>query len=227
MLQKTGKFHVKLLFILLFPAIVHAQKSSSVTLEQKPLPSFPNKLPLIQNEIDQNTVGWNLTVEEKEWYYWTNYCRLYPMRFWDSVVTPILRTFPQLQSSYTQSLKIDLERAGTLPMLIPDKKLSRIAQLHSSDIASKKAPPSHQSTKGESFQDRMKKAGVKTCAAENISVGDMNPILSLVFLYIDQNLPDVGHRKNLLNPEFTLMGIGIEDYRKSSRFVTQDFSCKQ
>jgi uncharacterized protein YkwD len=102
-----------------------------------------------------------------------------------------------------------------------------MAQQHANSLASKKASPSHTSTDGKTFRQRMEKANVKRCAGENISFGPPNVVLALVLLFLDQGVPDLGHRKSLLNSSYTEMGIGIASYPNNTFMVVQDFSCDQ
>lgn len=167
------------------------------------------------------------TGEIREWFYWTNYSRLRPRAFWDSVVAPILQNFPNLKSSYSNSLKRDLYRIESLGMLKLNRKLGSIAQSMADEMRSRKAPPSHTSPSGVSFQSRMTLGGINNCAGENISFGPGEAVLGLVFLYIDEGISDLGHRKALLSPEYTEMGVGLSKYPHGNKMVIQDFACKQ
>ena len=102
------------------------------------------------------------------------------------------------------------------------------AQAHANDIGFKKGKPSHTSTDGRTFVDRLRDAGVKTCAGENISLGNVDPILSLVLLYIDYGIPTLGHRKSLLNPSYVETGVGVAVYGDTDNlFIVEDFACAQ
>jgi uncharacterized protein YkwD len=46
-------------------------------------------------------------------------------------------------------------------------------------------------------------------------------------LYVDEGVPDLGHRKTLLNPSFVEMGIGVGHYPENKVMVVQDFACDQ
>lgn len=222
-------FHVKPLLVLLLvlPTFAFAQHFTTSSIEAKPLPVFPQTDEYILNTLAKSTDYNNLSQEQKDWFYWTNYSRSHPQAFWDSIVKPILGIYPNLASSYTKSLQKDLQSIGQLPFVYPNPLLIKTAQGHASDLSRKRANPSHESTNGDTFQARMTKAGVQRCAAENISFGPSNVILSLVFLYIDEKLPDLGHRKNLLSPIYTQMGIGTSTYPNNLTMTIQDFSCDQ
>ena len=125
------------------------------------------------------------------------------------------------------SLKKDLYNSHPLPLVIPNNKLLTLAQGHADDLNRHKKAPSHNSTNGESFQQRMIKNEINRCAAENISYGPSNTIMAIVLLYIDEGLPDLGHRKNLMSTNYVEMGVGISKYSDNIVLVVQDFACSQ
>src|SRR6202012_2651316 len=154
-----------------------------------------------------------------------NFTRNNPKGFWDSVVSPILQTFHTLKSSYTESLKRDLYSQPQLPLLTLNPKLMSTALNHSKDISIHQAQPGHISTDGRTFTDRIKAAGIKYCGGENVSFGAVDPLLSLVLLYIDYGIPTLGHRRALLNPDYVVTGIGVTNYdTPGNLFIVQDFS---
>ena len=223
------KFHVKHYFtiLILFPSICFSQHFSTTTFEVKPFPKLPGKDNNILAVLQSNPAFVILNEEKKDWFYWTSIIRLKPKFFYDSVVEPILNTYPSIQSNYSKSLKKDLYNTQPLTSLIPSNKLLMVSQDHSDDLLIHKKSPTHYSTNGQTFQQRMVKNEVNRCAAENISYGSSNTIMALVLLLIDEGLPDLGHRKNLLSPEYAEMGIGISKYPGNLILVVQDFGCSQ
>lgn len=220
-------FHVKpfLVFFMLLPLFTQAQHIGSTRLEVKEFPPPPSREHQIDEFLSQYSAA--LTPMQKEWFYWTNYSRNNPRRFWDSVVAPILNIYPDFRNSYTNSLKEDLYKASPLPFVKPNDDLAKTAQSLAGALAEKKANPSHTSPNGETFEDRMKLIRVKKCAGENISFGPSNTVLMLVLLYIDEGVPGLGHRKTLLTPSFVEMGIGVGAYPQNKYMVVQDFACDQ
>lgn len=223
-------FHVKqfLVVVVLLPFFCFSQHFGSTTLMVKPLP----KLPLKSNEILEYLKGKQeydvLDSSQKEWFYWTNYSRSNPRQFWDSVVNPLMMTYPDLRNSYTNSLKKDLFASAPLPFVKPSKSLLMTSLRLAKELSANNASPSHTSPSGISFPDRMKAEGISKCAGENISFGPSNPLLMLVLLYIDEGVVDLGHRKTLLNPAFVEMGVGISKYANTKNsIVIQDFACSQ
>jgi hypothetical protein len=222
-------FHVKhLLFLVFFiPIASCAQKMGTTTLEVKSLPSLPVRDLSVDNFLLLSEEYKQLSDKEKDWFYWTNYSRINPRRFWDSVVAPLIKAFPKLDNSYSRGLKTDLYNSKPLPMVKPNKGLSKIAQSFAKEMAANKALPSHSSPSGSTFQSRMESGAIKRCAGENISFGPDNPIMMLALLYIDEGVPDMGHRKTLLDPAFEEMGLGIGSYPDKKIMVVQDFACNQ
>ncbi|WP_207497197.1 CAP domain-containing protein [Aridibaculum aurantiacum] len=213
--------------LLLAPVLSFGQHFSTSTIEVRAMPNMPARDLGIEAFLYSFPETKSMPADVREWFYWTNFSRSKPRVFWDSVVAPILSTHPNLRTSYAASLKKDLYATGPLEMLKPNAILSSLAQAHANELKKRNAPPSHTSPSGATFQDRMVKGGIEKCAGENISFGPSNTILALVFLYIDEGIPDLGHRKSLLNSSYKEMGVGISAYNNGSFMVIQDFSCLQ
>lgn len=222
-------FHVKrsLFVIVFFPFFCLAQHFGSTVMEVKTLPAFPRDNQMILDDLKVYDEFNKLSDTQKEWFYWTNYSRRNSRRFWDSVVSPFLHSYPSLQNSYTESLKKDLYNSPPLPLVRPDSTLINTSKLLAVELANRNASPSHTSPSGSTFADRMKAYGIKNCAGENISYGPLNPVIMLILLYIDQGVPDLGHRKALLNSSFVEMGVYVAQYKNKNSVVVQDFACKQ
>lgn len=213
-------------FLFLVVPVFSFSQWSVVELETKRIPE-----PVIRDaEVDR----WNLSQpgylllskEAKGLLYWTNFSRNNPKIFWDSAVVPILRLFPSLNKQEARSLELAFSRVGSLPLFTLNTQLVKTAQAHAADIAGKNARPSHTSTNGTDFGTRMKLAGIRKCANENISLSQ-SPLLAVVLLYLDIGLPELGHRKTLLDPNLREIGVGSALYGKDQWFLVQDFACQQ
>jgi hypothetical protein len=217
---------VLLLLLISFPSFSYSQMAS-IELISKPVPQ-----PVVREE---SVTKWNaqqpgyqgLSEGSKEFLYWVNFCRSNPERFWDSVIRPVLKAFPNLKGPESESLYKDLLSNGSLPMFTLNTTLTRTAQAHATDITSKSARPGHNSTDGTDFGTRMKRAGIRACANENIAITSQSTLLSVLLLYLDIGLPDKGHRKSLLNASLKETGIGSASYGKDQFFFVQDLSCAQ
>jgi hypothetical protein len=217
---------VKLDLVLIFLIISFSAFSQKMmSFEEKPFPNFNLIDSQIINFSSQQQGYKNLNKEEKEFYYWVNYSRKNPKRFYDSVISSIIKLYPQLKGSNLISLKEDLLNSTSLSILKLNIELCQMAKRHSEDITSHNAAPSHNSTNGDSFIERFKKIKTRKCGGENISYGANNPIFLLVLLYLDINVPSLGHRKALLNPSFGETGIGNSFYKNGLVFMVEDFAC--
>lgn len=215
------------LFLLFFPIFSYSQMAS-IELVDKPVPQPVSKEEGVLKWNAQQTGYRELTEGSKEFLYWLNFCRSNPERFWDSVIVPVLKAFPNLKGPESESLYKDLVSAGPLPMFALNTTLIKTAQAHAADITAKSAQPGHNSTDGIDFGTRMKRAGIKYCAGENIAITSrQGTLLSVLLLYLDIGLPDKGHRKSLLNPALKETGIGSMPYGKDQFFFVQDLSCAQ
>src|SRR4051812_23378480 len=105
-------FHVKLIVIalLFFSLAASAQKMGSTTLEVKSLPPLPKPDLSIKELLASNAEYRQLSEKELEWFYWINYSRKNPRIFWDSVVSPLILTYPSFKGGNSASLRDDLEK---------------------------------------------------------------------------------------------------------------------
>ncbi len=213
--------------LLMYSPTSFGQESSTVTLDVKPVPQ-PFLLDTTVDKWNKSFVSYSkLPKESQELLYWTNYSRINPKRFWDSVVAPIIKAFPNLDGGYAVSLRTALYNTPPLPMFRLNDTLIRLAQGHAKDIAGKRSKAGHNSTNGESFSTRVDRAGIKYCAAENTSLAGLGIVMSVSLLYLDIGLPELGHRVTLLNPKLIEIGVGSHRYSSTHYFLVQDFACTQ
>lgn len=219
------KLFVVIIYGLLGSLQPNAQ-TATVQFEQRSIP-IPVIIDSVVQRHNKKLRGYEKLGEAaRDLLYWTNYSRINPRRYWDSVVLPIITVYPQLKGEYSESLRKDLFAIKTgLPLFSLDPILSNIAQSHANDITSKKAKPGHNSSDGSSFQQRFKRTGLRVCGGENISFGEITPYFAVALLYIDYGLPEFGHRKALLNASFTRIGIGAASFSADNYFYVQDFAC--
>lgn len=218
---------VLVLFFLFVVPLFSFSQLSVVELEVRAIPE-PVRRDMVVDQWNFSQPNYpKLSQQARDLFYWTNYSRNNPKKFWDSAVVPILTLFPRLNKTEALSLELTLTQAGTLPMFVLNTALVKTAQAHAGDIAARNASPSHTSTNGTDFSTRMKLAGIRRCASENISLSSQSVLLSVVLLYLDIDLPNLGHRKTLLDPNLREIGIGSALYGKDQWFLVQDFSCQQ
>lgn len=223
-------FHVKrILFIfivLLFSKGTSAQ--GSITFKDKPFVISIPKDTGIQHQLERNSAFNTLTYDEQEVMYWINYVRLKPQSFDASVLTPFLSQFPEAKSAYSRSLISDLKDAKPVRALSPSAKLNSVAASHAKDLGSKGLEISHSSSSGLSFQQRMNTAGFLQCVAENMYEGRLTSLESVIFLLIDHGVKNLGHRKNLLDPNVKSFGVAFYPIKGKPEnfFLVQDFACE-
>lgn len=205
----------------------YAVSQGSIILEDKPFnvtatsdTSLENLL-LLQSEYN------DLSHEEKEVVYWINLVRTQPRAFIKEILLPFLKQFPEAKSSYSQSLIKELNQQPSLPVLLPSSRLHHIAETHAKDLGQHQLPISHQSSRGESFQERMNRFGYFDCVSENVYEGKESGIFSVLFLLIDAGVKSLGHRKNILSPDVKYIGVSFHPIRGKERsfYLVQNFSC--
>jgi len=219
----------QLFFVCLFLPLISLAQTQIGSVEISSLKAIP--IPRsFDKEIDSinrsNTYYNLLNSSEKELFYWMNYSRKNPKQFWDSCVLPLLKQFPNLDGSNAKSLEKDLAAAGALPLYSLNKSLIGTAQKHALDNLNQ-GRINHQSADGKRFDQRMREIMIKRCASENLASGPSNMLFSLILLYLDIGVADTGHRKCLLTPSFTELGLGTRTKTGETFFICQDFACYQ
>jgi|GEM_PF-1426919 len=100
-----------------------------------------------------------------------------------------------------------LKKQKPLPPLTMDKFLNRATGILVRDQQNT-GRTGHEGSDGSSPWDRMERAGFKgRKMGENVTYGSLNAIDIVLDLMIDDGVPDRGHRKNFLDPEFDRIGV--------------------
>jgi len=116
------------------------------------------------------------------------------------------------KNSYVRSLYRDLKRTEGLPPLVPEMDLIQLAVLHA-EASGESGRTGHQNFK-ERFEPLM--GNPYALVAENLAYGYAEAIDIVISLLIDEGIRDLGHRKNMLHPQFNSVGVAIrphETYR--------------
>jgi len=117
-----------------------------------------------------------------------------------------------------------LRKIKPCPPLRASKGMSRAARDHISD-QNRTGQFGHKGQDGSWPADRISRYGTwERTMAENISYGSNTARDIIISLIVDDNVPDRGHRKNIFNSEFKVVGIGIGPHRKYRVMCVMDFA---
>lgn len=173
-----------------------------------------------------NTAGdsKSLTELEKKVIMNINLVRLYPKQFFylyaDSMasVSGIDKTHPNFIS-----LKSTLINADMAEALLLNDNLNKMAQEMQDDIGLN-GIVGHTDSKKRNFSKRAKNFGLESYSAENIDYG-RDDALQIVFSWLfDIDVESLGHRTNLLNPNYKMVGVKFGTHKKYSYSCVLDLA---
>ena len=105
-----------------------------------------------------------------------------------------------------------LERRAPAPPLRSEPGLGASATRHAADQG-RHDSFEHTGSDGSSAGERMQRAGVWAgLLAEEMSAGDMSAADLVRQMIIDEDVPDRGHRNDLLDPELKRAGVGCASH---------------
>ena len=159
-----------------------------------------------------------LTDQEKEVLYYCNLVRLDPKLFLETYVKKYLDSTKE-NNNYTRSLIKTLKSAKSSDVLYPSKKLYSLAKEHAIEFG-KKGKTGH-----GNFDKRFMKM-IKECGCtvgENCDYGNDKALNIVMSLLIDDNVPDLGHRTNILDPVYKNIGVSIQPHKKYNWNCVMDF----
>ncbi|WP_176585497.1 CAP domain-containing protein [Priestia megaterium] len=121
----------------------------------------------------------------------------------------------QFEQKVVDLVNQEREKQGLKPLTL-NKKLSDVARTKSKDMMDKGYFDHNSPTYGSPF-DMMKQFGIEyTTAGENIAKGQQSPE-DVMNAWMNSD----GHRKNILNPDFTEIGVGY--VKGDTTYWTQQF----
>lgn len=148
--------------------------------------------------------------EEKKVIFFMNLARLDGNLFAETLLDAYVKANGIDNSSYLRSLYRDLKNVEGLPLLIPEEDLTSIAQGH----ATESGRTGHVGHKG--FEKRFEPymGAPYTNVGENCSYGYARAIDIVITLLIDEGVKNVGHRVNILKPDFNSVGVAIREHKQ-------------
>jgi len=121
---------------------------------------------------------------------------------------PTLRTKEGIEA--VRELYLELLKAEPMPIFYPSRGMCRASRDHAIYMKNTGAT-SHQGQGGMS--DRVSKYGEWISGlAENLQWGTSNAHDAIVSLMVDDGIRSRGHRKNMMNPSYKVVGVAVEEH---------------
>jgi uncharacterized protein YkwD len=180
-------------------------RSQPVQTNQDPLSGW--NMDILKQANTAQSVAY-LTDNEKQLIYYTNLCRLKPKLFCQTVLAGYLKTHTDTPEQIT-SLKKQLNEDNACGAMVPDKELCTIAH----DFAKKMGVEGKEGH--PDFINRMKPVMKRfNRVGENCDYGNKLALDAFMHLLIDSSDPvNLAHRKNLLDPKFTAIGVALQPHK--------------
>jgi uncharacterized protein YkwD len=158
-----------------------------------------------------------LTDDEKKLIYYINKARTNPSLFAD-----VYLSHKQYKSSLEKECYSLMKITEGIKPLKVCRDICAVAKLHALDMSNNNLN-SHQSSDGKTLKERLVGKSVDLDKiGENISFGIFDPLQIVIDLLVDES-DSRGHRKNILDKEFDLIGVSISDHNYYGKCCVQDF----
>jgi hypothetical protein len=155
---------------------------------------------------------------EKEVVYFLNLARRNPKDFAEKYIKPWLSS-PEGYECYQEMLK-----TAPISVLKPSQTLSLAAQDHAKDMG-ETGREGHTGKNGSTLQTRISRHGKwQYTIGENCAYGYDSAEEIVVGLLLDVGVPGRGHRKNILNPAYRFVGVGIRPHTVYGTNCVQNFA---
>lgn len=126
-----------------------------------------------------------------------------PEEEWFAAETASLRDLSRVRAAMLARVNAERKRAGVRP-LAANSRLDQAAQRHAADMLARRYF-AHQSPEGSTVRERSRSAGYDWREiGENIAEGQLT-----VAEVMDSWMHSPGHRRNLLDPGFRELGVGV------------------
>lgn len=190
------------------------------------------------NLIDTARSSDYLSENEKDVFLATNALRSDPPKFADLYVKETLNQYSGTLLNYPNETSIQtkegkkpvnelynlLKTKKSMEILYPSRGMSCAASAHAND-QSTNGKTSHTGSDGSNPSQRVNRYGSWDISlGENISYGSNNGLRIVLQLAIDDGVPSRGHRRNLLNENYTVSGVGISSHPVYGYSCTIDYA---
>ena len=155
-----------------------------------------------------------LSFQEKKVIFYINLARIDGKLFVETYLKDYMDDVKIPKNKYYKSLVKTLSEQPKLPILLPDDDLFNEAIKHAKEMG-RLGKKGHRSGEFESFGERMKPLEKKfKKIKESNQYGFPDALSIVVDLLIDDEQESLRHRKMLLDPELTHVGVGIRAHKK-------------
>lgn len=175
-----------------------------------------------QNLNTAKDVNYLLT-EEKQVIYLMNVARHDGQKFIKDYLDKYVAEKNMKNDRYVKTLYHTLRKTKGLTPFMPSEKLTKAANYHAKDMG-RSGKIGHNSTDGTSFAKRLRRYAAGGAMGENCSYGYSDALQIVMQLLIDQGVPSLGHRRNILKPSYKYVGVSIKPHKKYRFNCVQDFS---
>lgn len=131
-----------------------------------------------------------------------NLARSNPKAYFDNYIAPQKNKF---SAAYFNSCKQDMYSAGSLGRLSFQEGLYKVSKDHV-NTQGPAGTRGHDRTDGRAWQTAISEYGSYYSVGENISYGKNTAQDIVIQLLVDDGVPSLGHRKNILNPVYDSAG---------------------
>ena len=168
-----------------------------------------------------------MSEEEKQSVYYINLVRINPPLFASTFLKDYLDANDMKKDKAIRDLIGQLESTPKMVVLRPNETLTNFARAHAKDMG-ESGRTGHNASSGAPFYDRIKPLTAEFSGVnENCNYGNERGIDATIDLLIDRNVPNLGHRRNILDPEMELIGVAIEPHARWRFNCVQDFGTKK
>ena len=213
--KQGGVMRSKFILLLGLTFILSSFKKAGVELSTLKVPQKIRKDCFTANTSTLNE-------EEKKVVFYMNIARCYPKYFLDSLFLPYAKERGiATKTMYYTTLVKTLRSMQPVQALVFRADLYPYTLAHAQDMG-KSGKMGHDSSKGVSFEKRLEKFDGYT--GENCQYGYADALDIVMDLILDEGIPSMGHRDNILMKEFTHTAVSIQPHKTYGVNCVIDFT---
>jgi hypothetical protein len=215
--MKTSRSFIQQVLLLLFVFIATTGTAQSV-FDNANFEKYPYHLwdSTVINACNTAVYASSLSQEERDLIWLTNLARFDAPLFSKTFLKQYIEDNEIIYTDYVKSLFSDMKSTSRLSILIFDANVCNLAK-EFAVWSGKKGSVGHQK-----FAERSKKSQ-HSRFGENCQYGESFALDILMRLLIDEGVVGVGHRKNILNPAYTHIGLAIQPHKNFKYVCVMDF----